>query len=119
MDAHECQRGVGPAGQSAGLYSDALPANDVSPELLAQVLVDKDYPVCWYQEVIEPLTVPGRHDPVRIIKKQLSHFSRLRARRNARDWQSVVNRPDHKSTGGRIRQLYRGFRAIGRSQAYS
>lgn len=91
--------------------SDAFPTNDVSPDLLAQVPVDDNYPACWYQEVVEPLVVAGRPDLAKVIKKQLSQFSRLRARQDERDWRGVVKRLDRRCTGGLVYQIYRSLRA--------
>jgi hypothetical protein len=87
----------------------AFPVQDVSPELLDSIdiatLADG-----FYCELIDPLTVVGRLDLVRIIECKLAQFHRQLTREQRRDWKGAVKQLDRRFLGSTIYRSYKTVR---------
>jgi hypothetical protein len=90
----------------------AFPVQDVSPELLEEVLgvADIGYTADSYRDLIGPLTERGRSDLVAVIEDKFAQLEKRRAWEEERDWKGVVKRFDRRFLGSSLYNSYRTIR---------
>jgi hypothetical protein len=90
----------------------AFPANDVSPDLLEDVL-DLEYlrhTVISYTDVMAPLAEQGRSDLVDVIQKKFAQLDKYLAWEEERDWKGAVKRFDRRLLGSTLYRSYASMR---------
>ena len=93
--------------------ASAFPVNEVSRELLEEVLTVETLRYCVneYSELIEPLAERGRPDLSRVIQDRFVQLEKYLAWEKEQDWKGAVKLFDRKFLG---RALFRSYRAIRR-----
>jgi len=92
--------------------ASAFPVNDVSRELLEEVLTVEElrYCVSEYSELIEPLAEQGRSDLSRVIQDRFVQLDKYLAWEQEQDWKGAIKRFDRRFLRSALYRSYKTAR---------